>query len=87
MPRQPPKRVGMAAIRHVFKIKRTHFSGSLSVHDKIKTSSFPRRRESKLKQHKCLFKISFLNFKMDSRLRGNDGIVAFQAALKFFVVY
>ncbi|ATD65578.1 hypothetical protein CGZ65_10425 [Neisseria weixii] len=40
-------------------------------------TSFPRRRESIFEHDKLLNKISFLNFKMDSRLHGNDGRLGF----------
>ena len=40
-----------------------------------KTTSFPRRRESIFENIKLLNKIGFLNFKMDSCLRGNDGLL------------
>jgi len=36
-------------------------------------SSFPRKRESTLNLGNCFSNICFLEFTMDSRLRGNDG--------------
>ncbi|WP_157798116.1 MULTISPECIES: hypothetical protein [Neisseria] len=49
------------------------FAKLLQMPEGTKPPSFPRRRESILEYDNLLNRKGFLNAKMDSRLRGNDG--------------
>ncbi len=48
------------------------FQAALKYTAKITASSFLRRQESKSNEYNIYFKLDFLNFNLDSHLRGND---------------